>query len=143
MFKRLRADADLSQEQELRGMVAKSLSSLETFGSVSEQHCFKASLKVSGRSCWGIGNHFDFQQEISSSRMLGLGRSSEYKSIASCMLPQDVAGVMFTGNSACIDAAILLRAVNLELTSLIRWSRNGIATVFLKKSSTDVNSGFA
>ena len=32
----LMADADLSQEQELRGMVAKSLSSLETFGSVSE-----------------------------------------------------------------------------------------------------------
>ena len=46
MFKGLRADADLSQEQELRGMVAKSLSSLLTFGSVSEQHCLKCHSKV-------------------------------------------------------------------------------------------------
>ena len=73
MFKCLRADADFSQELELRGMVSKSLSSLETFGSVSEQDCFKASLKISGRSCWGIDNHFDFQREISSSGILGLG----------------------------------------------------------------------
>ena len=44
MFKYLRADADLTQQQELRKMVPKSLSRLETFGSVSEQNCFKVSL---------------------------------------------------------------------------------------------------
>ena len=43
MFRHLRADADLSQEHELRGMVAKSLSSLEIFGSVSEQHAWLCS----------------------------------------------------------------------------------------------------
>ena len=58
MFKRLRVDADLSQEQELRVMVAKSLSSLETFGKVSE------------RSCWGTGSNFDFQRKISSSDIM-------------------------------------------------------------------------
>ena len=39
MYTDVRADVDLSQEQELRGMVTKSLSSLEIFDSVSEQHC--------------------------------------------------------------------------------------------------------
>ena len=57
MFKHLRADADLSHELELRGMVANSLSSLEIFGSVSQQHRLKASLKVSGESCWGTGQY--------------------------------------------------------------------------------------
>ena len=143
MFKRLKADADLSQEHELRGMVAKILSNLETFGNVSGQHSFSALAKVSGRSFTGTGSHFDFQRENSSSKISGLRRSSEYISIASCMLAQEEADVICTGSNACSDAAVLLCEVNLELISLISWSRKGIAMVFLKKSSADVNSGLA
>ena len=57
----LRADADLSHEQELKGIVVNIFSSVKIFGRVVGQHSFKVLLSVSGQS--------------SSSTILGLGRS--------------------------------------------------------------------
>ena len=46
MFSLRSADADLSQEQELRGSVAKSFSSVLIFGRCSGEHCLGASLSL-------------------------------------------------------------------------------------------------
>ena len=71
-----REETDLSQEHELSGRVAN-FSNVKMLGKLAEEHCCNVLLRVSGLCCKGACSHFNFQTSNSSSKTLGLGRSSE------------------------------------------------------------------
>ena len=70
-------EADLSHAQELRGRVANSFKRVKMFGKLIGQHCLRDLDTVFGRSFCGTDSLLHFQQDSSSSKIPGLGRSSE------------------------------------------------------------------